>query len=64
MNKAITARLADVITLCERLKAVVVSERPEALLPTFPLMRLGLDADAMVNALEGHLGRIEAAPAA
>jgi hypothetical protein len=62
MNAAIAGRLADVIGLCERLKAAVESERPGGLLPTFPLMRLGLDADAMANALEGHIERIKAGP--
>ncbi len=33
-----------------------------ALLPTFPLMRMGIDADAMANALQGHIERLSPAP--
>jgi hypothetical protein len=42
MNTAISARLADVITLCERLKASVEAERP----------------DAMATALQEHVERL------
>jgi hypothetical protein len=58
MNSAIATRLADLITLAERLKAAVEGKRPGALLPTFPMMRMALDADAMANALAGHVERL------
>ena len=58
MKEAIAARLTDVITLCERLKASVEAERPEALLNTFALMRLGVETDGMATALQCHVERL------
>jgi hypothetical protein len=58
MNTAIVSRLADVTLLCERLKAAVEADKPGAMLLTFPLMRLGIDADAMANVLQGHVERL------
>jgi hypothetical protein len=58
MKEAIAARLGDVITLCERRKASVEADKPGAMLPTFPLMRLGIDADGMANVLQGHVERL------
>jgi hypothetical protein len=58
MKEAITGRLSDLIAVAEKLRATIEAERPSALLPTFTMMRLGLDADAMVNTLQGHLERL------
>jgi hypothetical protein len=58
VNDAIAARLGDVIRLAERLKAAVEGETPSALLPTFQLMRAGVEVDAMVNILQGHVERL------
>jgi hypothetical protein len=58
MNTAIAGRLADVIGLCERLKAAVEGERPGALLLMFTMMRAGIDVNAMVATLQGHLERL------
>ena len=58
MKEAIAGRLTDVITLCERLKASVEADKPGAMLPTFVLMKLGLDADGMANVLQGHIERL------
>jgi hypothetical protein len=58
MNSAIAARLDDLIELAGRLMAAVASERPGALLATFPLMRLGIDADAMATTLQGHIEKL------
>ena len=52
MNATIADRLTDLIVLVERLRAAVEAETPAALLPTFPLMRMVLDADSMATALE------------
>jgi hypothetical protein len=56
MKEAIAARLADVIALCQRLKASVEADKSAAM--PFPLMRLGIDADGMANALQGHVERL------
>ncbi|HBI42445.1 MAG TPA: hypothetical protein DDY78_06235 [Planctomycetales bacterium] len=58
MKEVIAARLDDLIALAQQLKATVEAEQPGAMPPTFPLMRLGLDADAMVNTLQAHLERL------
>jgi hypothetical protein len=58
MNAAIADRLTDLIVLAQRLRAAVEAETPKALLPTFPLMRMALDADSMVTALEGHVEKL------
>ena len=55
MKEAIAARFDDLIALAQRLKATVEAERPGALLPTFPMMRLGLAVDAMTTALHNHV---------
>lgn len=61
MNAAIAARLSDLIAVAEKLRATVSAERPGALLPTFPLMRLGLDVDAMVTLLQGRVEMLQPA---
>ena len=58
MNAAIAGRLADLIAVAEQLRATIDAERPDALLPTFQLMRAGIDADAMTTALQGRLERL------
>jgi hypothetical protein len=58
MKEAITGRLSDLIAVAEKLRATVGAERPDALLPTFQLMRLGIDVDAMTTALQGRLERL------
>jgi hypothetical protein len=53
MKDAIVRRLDDLIATAGKLKATVAAERPDAPLPAFSVMRLGLDVDGMVTALQG-----------
>jgi hypothetical protein len=62
MNTAIAGRLAALIGLAQQLKLRVEAERPGSLLPTFPLMRAGIDVNGIVNALEMHLDRLAQSP--
>jgi hypothetical protein len=57
ITAAIAARLGDVADAAFRLRAAVEAGAPAA---PFPLIRLGLDADAMALALEGHAERLQA----
>jgi hypothetical protein len=58
MNTAIAARLDDLIAVAEKLKATIEAGRPGALLPTFQLMRAGIEVDGMTTALQAHLERL------
>jgi hypothetical protein len=58
MTTAIAARLSDLIAVAEKLRATVGAERPSALLPTFQLMRAGIDVDGMTTTLQGHVERL------
>jgi hypothetical protein len=58
VNAAVADRITDLIVLAQRLRAAVEAETPQALLPTFPLMRLGIDIDSMAVALEEHAEKL------